>query len=125
MDDAMQRPRDAASSGRIGTALGWWIAQLVLAAPAYVHMFLSRLSIASCTPTSCDYAQFAVLVQIFNVGVAVLLVAAAGGIFVFRHRARVAIWFPVIGILLTAVLLIVTYSLSRAALDLPLFGNRL
>jgi hypothetical protein len=125
MDDAMQRPSDAASPSRIGTALGWWIAQLVLAVFAYVHMFLSRLSIASCTPTSCDYAQFAALNQVFNVGAFVLLVAAAAGIFVFRHRARVAIWFPVIGILLTAALLIVTYALSRAALDLPLFGNRL
>ena len=125
MDDAMQRPRDAAPSGGIGTAVGWWIAQLVLTVLAYVHMFLSRLSIASCTATSCDYAQFALLIETFNVGAAVLLVAAAVGIFVFRHRARMVIWFPVIGILLTAVLLILTYSLSRAALDLPLFGNRI
>jgi hypothetical protein len=125
MDDAMQREGDAAPSDSVSAALAWWGAQLGLAVVAYVHMFLSRLSIASCTATSCDYAQFAVLNETFNVGAAVLLVVALAGIVVFRRQRRVATLFPVIGILLTAVLLIVTYPLSRAALDLPLFGNRL
>jgi hypothetical protein len=125
MDDAMQRPRDAAPSGGGSAAWEWLAAQIVLAVLAYFYMFLSRLSIASCTATSCDYGQYAVINTIYDVGAVVLLVTTAVGLFVFRRRPRVAMWFPIVGILLSAVLLVATYSLSRAALDLPLFGNRL
>lgn len=124
MVDAMRGPSYAAPSGGASTAWGWWVAQLVLAVLAYIYMFMSRLSIASCTATSCDYGQFAMINAIHDVGAVVLLVTSAVGIFVFRRRSRVAMRFPLVGILLTAVLLVATYSLSRAALDLPLFGNR-
>lgn len=87
-------------------------------------MFLSVLSIASCTETSCDYAAFDTFNKIFAIGVIVLLIGAAVGIRLLRHRPSVAIWVPVLAILLTATLLVVTYSLSRAALNLPLFGGR-
>ncbi|MFG6504545.1 hypothetical protein [Microbacterium sp. P05] len=102
-----------------------WLLQLIIAVVAYVQMFLSQLSIASCTATSCDYTLYSATVKTFNVGVVILLVVAAAGIFLLENLARPSFWSPVMGIVLTVALFAATYAMSRAALDLPLVGNRL
>jgi hypothetical protein len=116
---------DTRSPSRVGAALGWWVVQVVLATSFFAHMFLSQLSIASCTETSCDYALYAATINTFNIGTICLLVAAAIGIYVLRRRGWAVVWSPIIGIVLSTALLAVTYAWSRAALELPLFGNRL
>lgn len=121
--DATNAP--AGPSSGITAAWALWIAQILLALVLFILMFLSQLSIASCTETSCDYAAYSAIITFFNVGVLVLLVSALAGIVLLRRRASVAIWIPVIGMALTVVLVVVAYPLSREALDLPLFGNRL
>lgn len=115
----------ATRTSRIGIAAGLWLLQLVVAAIAYAHMFLSQFSVASCTANSCDYSAYAATINAFNIGTLVLLAASGIGIFVLRRKAWGVIWPPILGTTLTVSLLIVTYALSRAALDLPLFGNRL
>lgn len=87
---------DTRSQSRVAAAAWWWLAQLVLAACFFAHMFLSRLSIASCTDTSCDYAIFAAFINAFNIGTIGLLVAAAIGIFVLRRRGWAVLWSPIL-----------------------------
>jgi hypothetical protein len=98
---------------------------LILTAIGLVWMFFSQLSVASCTPTSCDYDVYSLAINTFYAGAVSLLVAAAIMIFPLRHRGRLPVLSPTVGIFLLAALLITTYAISRAALDLPLFGNRL
>ena len=117
--------KDAPSPSRVGAA-GWlWLTQLLLAVFCFAHMFLSRLSIASCTATSCDYALYAASMNTFNVGTICLLVASTIGIYALRRRGWAAVASPILGIILTIALVAATYAWSRAALELPLFGNRL
>jgi hypothetical protein len=112
-------------SGLVTAAWALWIAQLVFAAIAFAYMFLSLFSVASCSETSCDYATYSAIHTAFNAGLLVLLVGAAVGIVLLRRRPRIVIWIPVAGILLTVLLLLVTYPLSRDALGLALIGDRL
>jgi hypothetical protein len=98
---------------------------LLIAVVAYVQMFLSQLSIASCTATSCDYTLYSATINTFNAGAVLLLIVAAAGIFLLEHLARPSFWSPVMGIGLTVALFAATYAMGREALDLPLFGNRL
>ena len=115
---------DTASESRVGIAAGVWALQLLLSAVYFAHMFLSQFSVASCTDTSCDYARFSSIIQTFNVGLMVALLLSAFGIFATRNRGRWAIVSPILGIATATTLLLVAYPLSRAALELPLFGNR-
>lgn len=112
-------------SNRVQMAAGLWVVQLAFAFFACVLMFFSQFSVASCTATTCDYSLYAATINAFYIGAAVLLVAAALGIWLSRRHDRAVLWSPLIGIILTLVLLVVTYAASRSALDLPLFGNRL
>jgi hypothetical protein len=112
-------------SPHVATAVGVWCCQLILTAVSLVWMFFSQLSVASCSPTSCDYEVYSLAINTFYTGAVSLLVAAAIMIFPLRRRGRLPILSPTLGILLLVVLLITTYAISRAALDLPLFGNRL
>lgn len=115
---------DGLPPSRVGGAAGLWLVQLVVAAIACWLMFLSQLSIASCSGYSCDYATYSAALTSFNIGAVVVLVATALGIFAFRRRGRAILWFPILGLALIIALGTVAYALSRAALDLPLFGSR-
>lgn len=112
------------TQSRVGEASVVWLAQLGLSAFYFAHMFLSQFSIASCTATSCDYSLFASIMQVFNFGLAATLVASAVGIYALRRRGRWAMWVPLLGIIVATVLIAVAYPWSRAALELPLFGDR-
>ena len=112
-------------SAGMSMASALWLAQLLLTCLAAAHMLLSTLSIASCTETSCDYAAFSASLNIFYAGAVVLLVASAIAIVLLRRRGRVVLLAPTAGILLLFILLAATYVASRAALTLPLFGNRI
>lgn len=108
-----------------GPALGWFGIQLVLSLLACGHTLLSVLSIASCTATSCDYVAFSAAINTMYIGAAVLLVASAVAMFLLRARGRAMLWMPVVGSVMVILLLVGTYVAGRAALTLPLFGNRL
>ncbi|WP_448721505.1 hypothetical protein [Microbacterium natoriense] len=111
-------------TGRVPLAFALWIAQLFLTVLGAGHTFLSALSIASCTATSCDYAAFAASMKSFYVGAVILLVLTAAAIFLLRHRP-VVVLAPIVGIVLLILMLAITYAAGRAALTLPLFGDRL
>jgi hypothetical protein len=98
---------------------------LVLALLACGRTLLSTLSIASCTATSCDYVAFSAAINTMYIGAAVLLVASAVAMFLLRARGRAMLWMPVAGSVMLILLLVGTYVVGRAALTLPLFGNRL
>ena len=108
-----------------GPALGWFGIQLVLSLLACGHTLLSVLSIASCTATSCDYVAFSAAINTMYIGAAVLFVASAVAMFHLRARGRAMLWMPVVGSVMVILLLVGTYVAGRAALTLPLFGNRL
>jgi|GEM_PF-2649475 len=112
------------TQSRVGVAALVWLVQLLVSAVYFAHMFLSQFSVASCTETSCDYSLFARIIQAFNIGLAGALLLSAVGIFAMRKRGRWAIAAPILGIVTATVLLFVAYPLSRAALELPLFGSR-
>lgn len=105
--------------------LGWFGMQFVLTLLAYVVAFGSTLSIASCTATSCDYSAFSAAINTLYIGAIVLLVASGVGMFLLRARGRAMLAPPIVGSILLMVLLAGTYAAGRAALTLPLFGNRL
>lgn len=110
-------------TGRVPLAFALWIAQLFFTVLGAGHTFLSALSIASCTATSCDYAAFAASMNSFYIGSVVLLALAGAAIVLLRHRPAVVL-APIIGIVLLILLLALTYVAGRAALTLPLFGGR-
>ncbi|SFR62936.1 hypothetical protein SAMN04488591_2566 [Microbacterium azadirachtae] len=101
-----------------------WVAQLVLTLFGVMNTFLSQLYVDSCTETSCDYGAFAVSINASYIGALVLLVASAFGIVVLRRLKLRPEWAPIVGIVLLITWFVVTYALGRAALQLPLFGNR-
>lgn len=105
--------------------LGWVGIQLVLTLLACAFTFGSTLSIASCTATSCDYSAFSVAINTLYIGAIVLLVASGVGMFFLRAHGRAMLWTPIVGSILLILLLAGTYVAGRAALTLPLFGNRL
>lgn len=109
----------------VGPAVGWLAAQFILTVLACVHTFLSTFSVASCTATSCDYAAFTASIHALYGGATALLIASSFAIFLLRKRGRVVIWPPIVGSAALIVLFVVTYVAGRAALTLPLFGNRL
>lgn len=115
---------NAARGSRIGVAAVVWLVQLLLSVIYLAHMLLSQLSVASCTADSCDYERFSNIIQTFNVGLGVALLVSAAGMIATRNRGWRAIVAPILGIVTATVLLLVAYPLSRAALELPLFGNR-
>lgn len=98
--------------------------QLVLSGLAALLTVLSSLSVASCTATSCDYSAFSASLNTLYIGAVLLLVASAVAVMMLRAHGRAMIWPPIICSLLLGVLLAVTYAAGRAALTLPLFGNR-
>lgn len=91
---------------------------------AYGHTFFSTLSIASCTATSCDYSAFSAAINTLYIGAIVLLVASGVAMFLLRAHGRAILWTPILGSIMLIVLLAGTYVAGRAALTLPLFGNR-
>lgn len=109
----------------VGPALGWLAVQLVITVFALVQMFFSTFSVASCTATSCDYPVFLASVNTLYMGATALLGLSALAVFLVRRRGRVMIWPPIVGSALLMILLSATYIAGRAALTLPLFGNRL
>lgn len=109
---------------RVGIAVSVWAVQLLLSAVSFFYMFFSQMSVASCTDTSCDYPRYAAIMQTFNIGLAVALVLSAAGIVAMRNRGRWAVAAALSGIVLALALLFIAYPLSRAALELPLFGSR-
>jgi hypothetical protein len=111
--------RGDATPRRIATAWGWWAVQLFVAIYGFAHMFFSQFDTDSCAGRECDYATYTAVLHIFNLGDVVLLLAAAVAILLLRNHPRIAVWCPVVGIILTVTLLIVCIALSRAALDLP------
>ena len=113
------------TQSRVGAAVAMWLVQLLVSAAYFFYMLFSQLSVASCTETSCDYSLYAGIIRGFNIGLAGALLLSAVGIFALRKRGRWAIAAPILGVVTATVLLCVAYPLSRAALELPLFGNRL
>lgn len=116
---------EADASTRWELAATWLVVQLGLTAIAFVHTLLSTLSIASCTATSCDYSAFSAAINTSYIGTVVLLLSSALAMILLRKHARARVWAPITGIFLLLLLQAVTYTAGRAALTLPLFGNRL
>lgn len=112
------------TKSHVGAAVGVWLVQLVLSGVFFLHMFLSQLSVASCTDTSCDYVLYGAITRTFNTVLAALLFVSAVAIVAMRKRGRWVIAAPVVGIVAATTLLFIAYPLSRAALELPLFGSR-
>lgn len=109
---------------RLSSAVLLWMVQALVTAFTWTQVFLSRLAVASCSDTSCDYPLFAGAMQASDIGAIVLLAASAVGIVVLRRSPAYVTWPPVIGILAVVILMCATYAVGRGALDLPLFGNR-
>jgi hypothetical protein len=99
--------------------------QLVLTLLACAFTIGSTLSIASCTATSCDYSAFSAAINTLYIGAIVLLVASGVAMFLFRAHRLAMLWTPIVGGIMLILLLAGTYAAGRAALTLPLFGNRL
>ena len=105
---------------------GLWLAvQIFFTVITCVHTFFSVFSVASCTETSCDYAAFSAAVDTSYAGAFGLLVATVIAMILLRGRPRPMVWAPITGTVLLIVLQVATYVAGRAALTLPLFGNRL
>ncbi|MEW2462235.1 hypothetical protein [Microbacterium sp. K41] len=99
--------------------------QAVFTVFGFAVTFTSTLSIASCTATSCDYTAFSAAIDTFYVGALVLLAATVVAMLLLGQHPRARSWAPMIGTVLLLLLLAATYVAGRAALTLPLFGNRL
>lgn len=98
--------------------------QLVLTLLAYIFTFASTFSIASCTATSCDYSAFSAAINTLYIGAIVLLVASGVAMFLVRAHGLAMLWTPIVCSIVLILLLAGTYVAGRAALTLPLFGNR-
>ncbi|WP_314650547.1 hypothetical protein [uncultured Microbacterium sp.] len=98
------------------------VLQLILTGAAMAFMWMSQLSVASCTDTSCDYDAYALALRVFFIGAIGLMLFSGVASFVLRGRA--AALAPIVASASMLVFLAVTYAMSRAALDLPLFGGR-
>lgn len=122
--DSLRHMNQTTTPSHVGIAAAIWLVQLLVSAVYFAHMLLSQLSVASCTETACDYSLFAGINQAFNIGLAGALLLSAVGIFAMRKRGRWAMAAPILGIVTATVLVFVAYPLSRATLELPLFGNR-
>lgn len=106
------------------SAVGWFCVQVFLTVVASVYMFMSQLSIASCTDTSCDYASFALAMDVYFIGAAVLTLGSpVVAVILWRKEWRVSL-APFVATLLLVLLVVCTYVWSVDALDLPLFGGR-
>lgn len=105
--------------------LGWFGMQLVLTLLACAFTIGSTLSIASCTATSCDYPAFSAAINTLYIGAIVLLVASGVAMFLFRAHRLAMLWTPIVCSIVLILLLAGTYVAGRAALTLPVFGNRL
>lgn len=116
---------ETAATTRWELATVWLAVQLVLTVFTFIHTFLSTLSIASCTATSCDYAAFSAAINTSYIGASTLLLSTVFLMILLRKHARAVVWAPITGSVLLLLLLAVTYVAGRAALTLPLFGNRL
>lgn len=108
-----------------GSAAALMLAQLLLSGLAVFQTTLSSLSIASCTATSCDYSAFSATLNTLYIGAVVLLIASTVAVTLLRAHGRAMIWPPIVCSFLLILLLMATYAAGRAALTLPLFGNRL
>ncbi|WP_431807662.1 hypothetical protein [Microbacterium paraoxydans] len=122
MDTGVRRP--AAEAGGSFLALGLGL-QVVFTVLGFAITFTSTLSVASCTETSCDYSAFSAAIDTFYLGALVLLAATVVAMILLRQHPRARAWAPMTGTVLLLVLLAATYVAGRAALTLPLFGNRL
>ncbi|MFF8188726.1 hypothetical protein ACF044_15850 [Microbacterium sp. NPDC016588] len=109
---------------RVSSAVLLWMVQALVTAFTWTQVFLSRLAVASCSDTSCDYPLFSGAMQASDIGAIVLLVGSAAGIVALRKSPQYVTWPPTIGIIAVVILMCTTYTVGRGALDLPLFGNR-
>lgn len=110
----------ARRKSRVAGAMGCWLVLLLVTIGALVLTHFSHFSVASCS-TACDYAAFRAAMFSFYVAAVVVLFAPLAGIYFLRGRGWLAVAAPVLGIVLLAVAFVVTYSLGRSALGLPLF----
>jgi hypothetical protein len=106
-------------------ATGWLFLQLLLTVFAVIQTIFSTLSVASCTPTSCDYSAFSTALNTLYIGAVALLFASVVAVAFLRRHGRAVIWSPIVSSVLLVLLFAVTYIAGRGALALPLFGNRL
>ncbi|MFB7252388.1 hypothetical protein [Microbacterium sp. NPDC056234] len=116
---------------RRSTAWRWemptlWLGILVVfTTMALAHTFMSVFSVASCTETSCDYEAFTAAINTSYIGSITLLIVTVIAMILLRKHPRAAVWAPITAILLLTLLHVLTYVAGRAALTLPLLGNRL
>ena len=103
----------------------WLAVQVFFTVLVLAHTFMSTLSVASCTDTSCDYAAFSAATNVSYIGAVALLPLSVLAMVLLQNHARAPHWAPITGIIFLLVLHTVTYAAGRAALTLPLFGNRL
>ncbi len=108
----------------MAAAVGLWLVQLGVTAVVYVFMFFSLFATVSCGDASCDFPAYATITRVFFDGAVVLVVASLVCILLLRRDPDAVIWPPVFATGLVILLVCVTYPLSRAALDLPLFDGR-
>lgn len=98
---------------------------VIFTAMGFAHTFMSVFSFASCTETSCDYEAFTVAINTSYIGSITLLIAAVIAMILLRKHPRAVLWAPITAVVLLILLQVLTYVAGRAALTLPLFGNRL
>jgi hypothetical protein len=109
---------------RLGFAGALLALQLLLSGFFFVYMLLGLMSIASCTDTSCDYALLDTIMKTFQISLALTLVLSTIGIYLLRARGWLAVAVPAVGIVVATTLVLIAYPLTRAAMELPLFGPR-
>lgn len=112
------------SPARVAAALALWIVQLIVTAVLSVFMFFSLFATVSCDSASCDFPTYALITRVFFDGAVILAAATVVCIILLRRDPDAVVWPPVFATALVIVLTCVTYPLSRAALDLPLFDGR-
>lgn len=117
MDKVQRRNRSIAAQ--------FWLLQLLVTAFACFQMFMSQMSVASCSGTRCDYGLLSTAVNVCTVGAVVLLAGAALAIIILERLQRSFIWPPTVGLVVMIALFATTYAFGRGALDLPSATERI
>lgn len=112
-----ERAREGVAIRRgLPVAIGCWVVLLLLTAGTLVIMWLSQFSV--CTGT-CDFMAADAAVKTFCFIALLVLLATAVGVYGLRARGWVAVVPPTVGIIVVAAAFVLTYSLNRAALNVP------
>jgi len=106
----------AARRHGLPVAIGCWVVLFLLTFATLVIMWLSQFSV--CTGT-CDFETAADAGNAFSIIALLVLLGAAVGVYALRGRGWVAVVPPSVGIIVVAAAYVLTYSINRTAMNLP------